>query len=126
MKIALLFFFSLIFFACDKKERNDYIAPCGKIINFSACGVDDIGNNLSWLNDIISISTTDKTGNYIGRIWYKKFNDQDFIVTDMMLGSGGLAFHTYNCSGEFSPVDDISFYKSLTEKDILYCNICIN
>jgi hypothetical protein len=124
-KITLMFFFSLIFFSCDKKEKDDYIAPCSKIINFNACGVDDIGNNLKWLNDIINISTSDRTGNYIGRIWYKKYNNQDFIVTDMMLGSGGVAYHTYNCSGESSPVDDISFYNSLSEKDILYTNICI-
>ncbi len=125
-KITLLLFFSLIIFACDKKENDNYIAPCGKILNFNACGVNNIGVNLKWLSDIITTSKNDNTGNYVGRIWYKKYNNQDFIVSDMMLGSGGLAYHTFNCSGEFSPVDDISFYNSLSEKDILYTNICIN
>lgn len=116
----------LLLLSCDKKEPDNYLVPCGKIINFNACGVEDIGNNLKWLNDIIITSKTDKTGNYIGRIWYEKYNHQDFIVSDMMLGSGGLAYHTFNCSGEFSPIDDIDFYNSLSERDVIWTNICID
>lgn len=122
-KFLLILIIPLVLFSCDKKN---YTAPCGKIISFNACGVQDIGNNLKWLNDIITISKTDKTGNYLGTIWCKKYNYQDYIVTNMMLGSGGLMYHTFICSGEFSPVDDISFYNSLSENDILYTNICID
>lgn len=116
----------LLFLSCDKNEKGNYIAPCGKIINFYACNIDDIGNSLKWLNDIIVTSKNDRTGNYLGRIWYKKYNNQDLIVSDMRLGSGGIAYHTFNCSGEFSAIDDINFYNSLSEKDILWTNICIN
>jgi len=121
-KLILIGIITIFILACDK----NYITPCGKIINFHACDIDDIGINLSWLNDIIETSKNDKTGNYLGRIWYKKYNNQDVIVTDMSLGSGGLAYHTFNCSGEFSPIDDINFYNSLSEKDILWTNICID
>ncbi len=130
MKTRILFLLmgiiTLLILSCDKKENDNYIAPCGKIIDFNACGIEDIGNNLKWLNDIITISKTDKTGNYIGTIWFKKYNHQDYIVTNMMLGSGGLAYHTFNCSGESYPVDDTSFYNSLSEYDILYTSICID
>jgi hypothetical protein len=130
MKTRIIFLLigiiSLLILSCDKKGKDNFTAPCGKIVDFHACGVDDIGNNLKWLNDIIVTSKTDKTGNYLGNIWYKKYNNQDFIVTNMMLGSGGLMYHTFNCSGESSPVDDISFYNSLSENDILYTSICID
>jgi hypothetical protein len=118
-----MFVISLVLLSCDEKEIK---VPCGTTIAFNACGVEDIGNNLKWLNDIITISKTDQTGNYFGSIWYKKYNNQDYIVTNMMLGSGGLAYHTYNCSGVFSPVDDISFYSSLSDNDLLYKNVCID
>src|SRR4030042_5518638 len=50
---------TLLILSCDKNEKGNYIALCGKIINFQACDVDDIGNNLKWLNDIIITSKTD-------------------------------------------------------------------
>ena len=105
----------LLLLSCDKKEPDNYLAQCGKIINFHACGVDDIGNNLKWLNDIIVNSKNDKTGNYLGRIWYKKYNNQETIVTDMSLGSGGVAYYCFNCSGDSIIIEDVNFYHSLSE-----------
>ncbi|HBE41811.1 MAG TPA: hypothetical protein DDW27_11520 [Bacteroidales bacterium] len=116
----------MLFLSCDKTENDNYIAPCGKIINCHACGVDDVGNNLKWLNDLIVTSQNDKTGNYLGRIWYKKYNDQDIIVTDMSLGSGGIAYYCYKCSGENIVIEDLNFYNSLSQSDILWTNICID
>ena len=109
--------------SCDKKD-NEYKAPCKTVIEASACGIEDIGNNLNWLNDIISESLNDKTGNYLGTIWCKKYNNTDYIVTNMMLGSGGLAYHTFNCSGDFTSIDDIEFYKSLSEEEIIWKTFC--
>jgi hypothetical protein len=117
---------TLLILSCYKNEKDNYIAPCGKIKGFSACGVDDIGNNLKWLNDIIVTSKNDKTGNYLGRIWYKKYNNQDIIVTDMSLGSGGVAYYCFKCSGENIVIEDMNFYNSLSESDILWTNICID
>jgi hypothetical protein len=103
---------------------DNYIAPCRTLITVDACGISDIGNNIQWLNDIIRKSIDDNTGNYWGRIWCKKYNNQYYIVIDMMLGSGGLAYHTFNCAGEFFPVNDIRFYNSLSEREIVWKSKC--
>jgi len=124
--LILICIIPLLILSCDKNEKDNYFAPCGIIIDFRACDVDDIGNNLKWLNDIIESSKTDKTGNYLGRIWYKKYNNQDIIVTDMSLGSGGVAYYCFKCSGENIIIEDMNFYHSLSEKDVLWTNICID
>jgi hypothetical protein len=103
---------------------DNYKAPCLTLITVNACGVNDIGNNLPWLKDIITKSLVDNTGNYWGRIWCKKYNNQYYIVTDMMLGSGGLLYHTFNCAGEFTPVNDIRFYNLLSEREIVWKSKC--
>lgn len=122
----LIFVILILILSCDKNEKDTYLAPCGKIIEFQACGVNDIGNNLLWLNDIINTSKSDKTGNYLGRIWYKKYNNQEIIVTDMILGSGGIMYHCFTCSGENIIIKDANFYTSLTQRDIVWTNICID
>jgi hypothetical protein len=105
-------------------SSDNYKAPCRTLLVVNACGISDIGNNLPWLKEIITKSLDDNTGNYWGRIWCKKYKNQDYIVIDMMLGSGGLAYHTFNCSGEFSPVNDIRFYNSLSEREIVWKSKC--
>jgi len=46
--------------------------------------------------------------------------------TDMGLGSGGVAYYCFNCSGENIIVDDMNFYHSLSERDIVWTNVCLN
>jgi len=128
--------FLLAILSCDKEAdevevnaipvhgMDNYKAPCLTLITVNACGLNDIGNNLPWLKDIITKSIDDNTGNYWGRIWCKKYNNQYYIVTDMMLGSGGLLYHTFNCAGDFSPVNDIRFYNSLSEREIVWKSQC--
>lgn len=131
----LIVFLFLIFLSCDKETgevqvtaipmgKDNYIAPCKTIIPVNACGITDIGNNLPWLKEIITKSIDDKTTNYWGRIWFKKYKNQEYIVIDMALGSGGLAFHTFTCTKDIAPVNDILFYNSLTERDIIWKSIC--
>jgi hypothetical protein len=124
--ILFLIWMTLLNLSCDNQKEDTYLAPCGKIVAFNACGVNDIGNNLTWLNDIINSSKNDKTGNYIGRIWFKRYNNQDVIVNDMALGSGGLAYHSFNCSGVSIVIEDTNFYSTLTQRDIIWTNICID
>ena len=63
------------------------------------CGVQSPQQNLPWLNDMIKKANTDDTGNYFGTIWLEKYKDKDIFVTNMMLGSGGLMYHFFDCSG---------------------------
>jgi hypothetical protein len=104
---------------------DSYTAPCRVIVKIDACGITDIGNNLSWLHDLIVTSATDQTGDYKGKIWCKQYNGVDYIVTDMTLGSGNLGYHTYTCTGEPTIVDDTGFYNSFTQKDIVWISFCI-
>lgn len=109
--------------SCDKKNE-DFKAPCKTIMKFNACGIEDIGNNIPWLNNIITISRSDMDANYLGTIWYKRYNNTDYIITNMMLGSGGLAYHTFNCAGDLTPIDDYGFYNTLSQGDVIWSNIC--
>ena len=86
-----------------------------------ACGVSDPLNNLFWLKEIVD-SENQNDIEYMGAIWLKQYQDLDFFVTDMSLGSGGLAYCTFNCSGEFNPIVDDDFYTSLCDCEIIYIN----
>ena len=95
--LTILFAFCCIlsFNSCEKepdKEGTDDTT-------ISACGVTDPAKNLTWLAELIETAKADDTGHYLGRIWLEKFKEQDIFVTDMMLGSGGIAYWFFDCSG---------------------------
>jgi hypothetical protein len=92
-------------------------------ITRKACGLEDPATNLSWLADIISKADNDQTGNFIGTIWIKEYQGQDYIITDMALESGGLKFHCFDCKGDLNPIVDIEFYNSLTDKEVVFSNM---
>ncbi|MFZ2286473.1 MAG: hypothetical protein WAV93_05755 [Bacteroidales bacterium] len=120
----LLFLFTSSCISPGEYEDNIYKAPCKVVVEVDACGIEDIGHNLGWLNQIIVTSLTDQTTNYVGRIWCRNYNGQDYIVTDMPLGSGGGNYHTFTCTGEAAAISDESFYSSLTERDIVWISYC--
>ena len=94
--LTILFaFFCILFFSCKEVHNEEAIDK--KVIN--ACGVSNPAKNLPWLVKLIETAKTDNTGNYLGRIWLEKFKKQDIFVTDMMLGSGGVAYWFFDCSG---------------------------
>jgi hypothetical protein len=95
--LTIVFVYCCILFlnSCEKNFNKDTIDE--KAIN--TCGVTDPAKNLPWLVELIEKANTDKTGNYMGRIWLEKFKDQDIFVTDMMLGSGGVAYWVFDCFG---------------------------
>ena len=76
-----------------------------------ACGVRNPAKNLPWLAELIEKAEYDKIappyepgddyrpGHYLGQIWLGKFKGQDIFRTNMMLGSGGIAFWYFDCSG---------------------------
>ena len=55
--------------------------------------------NIPWLKNLIDSSKTDKTGNLYGCIWLENFKGQDIFVTNMGLGSGGVMYWFFDCSG---------------------------
>ena len=89
----------------------------------TACGVNDPINDLAWLNEIVTMANTDQTGNYIGTIWLINYEGQESIVTDMALGSGGIKYWIFDCSGELAKVKDYTnFSDSLRDSEIIYSN----
>ena len=67
---------------------EDPPVPCRTIIRKDACGTNDIGNNLNWLNTLIVTSYSDQSGIYRGKIWVSNYRGIDYIVTDMPLIAG--------------------------------------
>jgi hypothetical protein len=67
----------------------------------TACGVRQPQKNLPWLRELTEKAKTDSTGNYQGTVWLVKYMDRDIFVTDMMLGSGGVANWFFDCSGNY-------------------------
>lgn len=71
---------------------------------FLSCNQDDYRDasteeNLTWLEELIENAKNDETGNYTGFIWLVQHDGQDFYVTNMMLGSGGILRWVFDCSG---------------------------
>jgi|AGTN01.3.fsa_nt_gi hypothetical protein len=97
MKKLLIFIaYILILSSCQNKNEMN-IPEIDETIK--ACGVSQPQINLLWLKELIKKAETDKTGNYIGTIWLIKYKEQDIFVTDMALGSGGIANYFFDCSG---------------------------
>ena len=104
------------FSACKEEPNKEDIDDT----TISACGVTDPAKNLTWLSELIETAKTDNTGNYLGRIWLEKFKGQDIFVTDMMLGSGGIAYWFFDCSGNhLARNDDFQSFMSNMKLDVI-------
>jgi len=66
--------------------------------------------NFQWLEHLIDLSKSDKTGNYWGCIWLENFKGQDIFVTNMMFGSGGVMYYFFDRSGASLIVKDYVKY----------------
>ena len=104
--------FTLIIIGCVKE--SDLI---------TACGVKNPIKDIEWLADLISTAKNDTTGEYIGNIWITTFENKDYIISDMAMGSGGRIYHCYNCKGEIDNVSDYNFFSTLSDDDIVYSNV---
>jgi hypothetical protein len=91
--IAILCFFIL---SCDS-DKTVEIPDIDE--NITACGIHQPHKNLPWLRELIRKAETDKTGNYWGAVWLENYMGQDIFVTNMMLGSGGVLYWFFDCSG---------------------------
>ena len=87
-----------MFISCDSKvATDDNIIKWEPISDCNGCTLPQ--ENLPWLKRLIDLSKTDKTMHYYGRIWIDNFNGHDIFVTNMMLGSGGVMYYFFDCSG---------------------------
>jgi len=94
-------FCGVILTSCNSKSEleND------RIIKLSDGRILDL-EDMQWLQKLIDLSKTDKTGFCIGRIWIESYKGQDIFVTNMGLGSGGVMYCLFDSSGNhFVPKD---------------------
>jgi hypothetical protein len=99
---------------CQESKSNDEI---------TACGITEPAKNIPWLAELIAKAKTDNTGNYLGIIWLEQYKDQDVFVTNMMLNSGGLAYHVFDCQGNAVRIDKVdvqNFFNSLKKDIVIY------
>ena len=108
---SLLFLGILILNISCNEESVIYFDPINSI---EACGLGDPLNQLDWLRDLAVKSMDDKTGNYIGNIWIFSYKENENIVTDMALGSGGVLYHFFDCDGK-PPTADMPSIEELPD-----------
>lgn len=94
--ILISYLLSFFLFSCQNKDKIEIPAIDE---NIKACGIKQPQKNLPWLKELIKKAETDKTGNYLGTIWLIRYKERDIFVTDMALGSGGIANYFFDCSG---------------------------
>jgi hypothetical protein len=122
MKYIILFTAILfcIIISCKREENRIKFISINK---FPACGYDDPINEDKWLYNFIKKAQNDHTGNYFGNVWITKYNGQDVVVTDFGLGSGGVAYYTFNCNGDEIIITDTLLYQSLNNDNKIYSTL---
>ena len=115
MKKLFLFAACLCFFSCGERTDDSNIDNSHiKNPDIVACGVKNPQANLPWLSELIKQADKDKVGqdtghmpgHYWGAIWLVKHNGKDFFVTNMMVGSGGVLYWIFDCSGSHTGRED--------------------
>lgn len=84
----------------DKNTSIDLSDPRIENAQIACCGIQSPQQNLPWLADIIKKANAYED-QYLGTIWLENYQGNDIIVTDMGLGSGGLMYHIFDCSGKY-------------------------
>lgn len=105
--IFIICLFSFLTLACENEE-----------FTLKECNNADLG----WLDEIIEKAKTDKTGNYLGSIYFEQYQDQPVIFIDMAMGSGGVFGYWFYCDGNPVSFED-EMMPPMTMKNILYTNI---
>ena len=90
--------------------------------NTKTCGVDDPATELPWLAEIIALAETDTTGNYHGTIYLESYKGENVFWIDMMMGSGGLYGHWFNCDGSRFEVAAGEEFPWPTKEIVIYTN----
>jgi hypothetical protein len=105
-------------------EKNAGSSPTGQIgIAQKACGSD-----MRWLENMIAKAEEDRKtrkylGAYLGTIYLTKHNNRPVFMIDMMLNSGGLMFHAFDCDSQRVVIPDINFYSDTKQRGtVIYSN----
>ena len=110
----------------SQKDEIDEIQIGVQNPQIVCCGKENPQQNLPWLRDLIKKANSDETLNYLGTIWLEEYKGEYIFVTDMKMGSGGLYYHFFDCSGKdiASEIED-SFLEGLSTRlnVIIYSNI---
>lgn len=89
-------------------------------------------SDMTWLSDIITKATEDRVsskylGAYRGTIFLTTYKNSPIFIIDMMLNSGGVMFHAFDCKHQVIPFtsdEAVSFYaETKVDGKIIYTNI---
>lgn len=120
MNMRYIFLIYILFTSC----KNDV----NRNMN---CGVQSPANDLLWLKNVIAKADSDKVyktykGNYLGAIYLENLNGRDVFYSTMMMYSGGVYFHVYNCEGKLVSFDNnqetLNFINNLKKDKLIYSN----
>ena len=113
----------LIFLGCKKDE-----APLEGInLAKQGCGSSD----MLWLSDLIAKADEDKasmkySGAYLGTIYMTTYKNNNVFMITMMLNSGGVMFHAYDCNHQVVQLTEneaVTFYsQTLKNGKVVYTN----
>ena len=113
LKKILLILVIISAIACDKSQEE-----------ITACGIPDPGKNIPWLSNLINTADKSQSEDYKGTIWLVKYEGNDIFVTDMKMGSGGIAYYFFNCEGKSITPNNLEHFLSIMKLDIvIYSNI---
>lgn len=99
----------------NEDEWADIFGPKIENKDIVCCGVRNPQQNLPWLAKIIKKANL-YDDQHLGTIWLENYKGKDIIVTDMGLGSGGVMYWIFDCSGNnIASEIEISFLEGFYE-----------
>lgn len=124
MKYPFLFILLFGIMSCSSDSSNDSNLNNPSVMNkdIVACGVQNPQSKLPWLAKMIKKADTDKTLNYLGTIWLENHKGEDVFITNMMLGSGGIAYWFFDCQGnafDFGDNQEANSFISTMKLDVV-------
>ncbi len=133
MKQAIVFICSILLLTnCNKTSEQSYVENETYSFGNIALAKQTCNNDMLWLSDIITKAIEDKAtmkylGAYRGTIYLNTYRNSPVFIIDMMLNSGGVMFHAFDCNNQIIPFTNseaVSFYlETKANGKIIYSNI---
>ena len=132
MKQAIIFFSCILLLTnCNKYREPSLEKNEAQSLGNIALAKKTCNSDVKWLSDIITKAIEDKAtakymGAYRGTIYLTTYNNNPIFVIDMMLNSGGVMFHAFDCNYQVIPFTNseaVSFYaETKANGEIIYSN----